>query len=105
MKAADVMVQSVITVGPDATVGDVADLLLKHRISAMPVVDAGGKIVGIVSEGDLLRRAEAGTEHRRSHWLEWVTPGQTLVRQDALASSLRHHDAARDLGDAGYSDQ
>jgi CBS domain-containing protein len=79
MKAADVMVRNVITIGPNATVGEVADLLVTHRISAMPVVDAAGKIVGVVSEGDLLRRAEAGTELKRSHWLEWMMPGQTLA--------------------------
>ena len=89
MKAADVMVRNVITVGPDATVGEVADLLLKHRISAMPVVDAGGKIVGIISEGDLLRRAEAGTEFRRSHWLEWMTPGQTLAAEFVKSHARR----------------
>jgi len=81
MKAADVMVQNVITIGPNATVGEVADLLVTHRISALPVVDAGGKVVGIISEGDLVRRAEAGTERRRSHWLEWMMPGQTLAAE------------------------
>jgi CBS domain-containing protein len=75
------MVQNVITIGPNATVGEVADLLVTHRISALPVVDAGGKVVGIISEGDLVRRAEAGTERRRSHWLEWMMPGQTLAAE------------------------
>ena len=81
MKAADVMVRNVITIGPNATVGEVADLLVTHRISALPVIDAGGKVVGIISEGDLVRRAEAGTERRRSHWLEWMMPGQTLAAE------------------------
>lgn len=81
MKAADVMVRNVITIGPNAAVGEVADLLVTHRISALPVVDAGGKVVGVISEGDLVRRAEAGTERRRSHWLEWMMPGQTLAAE------------------------
>ena len=89
MKAADVMVRNVITVGPDATIGDVADLLVTHRISALPVVDAAGKMIGIVSEGDLLRRAEAGTDVRRSHWLEWMTPGQTLAAEFVKSHSRR----------------
>ena len=55
MNAADVMVSNVITVGPDATVQEVAEILLKNRISAVPVVSQSGKLLGIVSEGDMLR--------------------------------------------------
>ena len=58
MNAADVMVSNVITVGPDATVQEVAGILLKNKISAVPVVGQSGKILGIVSEGDMLRRVE-----------------------------------------------
>ena len=65
MKASDVMVSNVITVGPNTSVKDIADILLTNRISAVPVVDERGAIVGIVSEGDLLHRVEAGTE--RAH--------------------------------------
>ena len=57
MKAADVMVRNVITVGPDACVQDVAHILLTARISGVPVVGPNGELVGIVSEGDLMRRA------------------------------------------------
>lgn len=86
MKAADVMVSNVITVTPEATVREVADLLLTNRISAVPVVDAEGKIVGIVSEGDLMHRAEAGTEIKRSWWL------QALSSREALATDfVRSH--------------
>lgn len=92
MKAADVMVRNVITITPDATVGEVADLLLTHRISAVPVVDRNGNMVGIVSEGDLLRRAEAGTDLRRPHWLEWMTPGQTLAAEFVKSHSRRVSD-------------
>ena len=53
MNAADVMVSNVITVGPDATVQEVAGILLKNKISAVPVVSQSGKILGIVSEGDM----------------------------------------------------
>ena len=65
MKASDVMVSTVITVGPDASVQDVADLLLRNRISAVPVVGDNGEVLGMVSEGDLMNRPETKTAHRR----------------------------------------
>jgi len=79
MKARDVMVAKVIGVGPDASVQEVAAILLHNRISAVPVVDGKGKLVGIVSEGDLLRRAEAGTQKRRPVWLEFLTSKEALA--------------------------
>ena len=81
MKAADVMVTNVITVGPEACVEDVAHLLLTNRISGLPVVGAEGKIVGIVSEGDLMRRAEAGTGRRRPWWLAMLTGQEVLAAE------------------------
>ncbi|WP_416139948.1 CBS domain-containing protein [Halomonas sp. HK25] len=68
MQAADVMTQSVITVSPDSEVSEIASLLLEHGISAVPVVDDGGKVLGIVSEGDLMRRVENDTSPRKSSW-------------------------------------
>ncbi|HEX5516932.1 MAG TPA: CBS domain-containing protein, partial [Pseudolabrys sp.] len=62
MNAADIMVTNVITVRPDASVKDVAQILLARRISALPVVDDAGKLLGIISEADLIHRAEVGTE-------------------------------------------
>lgn len=56
MKARDVMVMNVISVGPEASVREVANILFKNRISALPVVDKHGELVGILSEGDLTRR-------------------------------------------------
>jgi CBS-domain-containing membrane protein len=70
MRAKDIMVTEVITVGPQASVRDVAKLLLSNRISALPVVDEHGELIGIISEGDLARRAELGTNPHRSWWLE-----------------------------------
>lgn len=70
MHARDVMTPNVISVKPSATIRDVAGLFLQHRISGAPVIDEGGKLVGIVSEGDLIRRAELGKEKQhRSWWL------------------------------------
>ena len=76
MHASDVMTRNVITVDSGATVQDVAGLLSERGISGAPVVDASGRLVGIISEGDLLRRTEIGTNPpgpvRRSWWLEDV---------------------------------
>ena len=75
MRAMDIMTTDVITVDPDMTVQVLAKLLAERGISGAPVVDASGRLVGIVSEGDLLHRAEIGTarrhrERRRSWWLD-----------------------------------
>jgi CBS domain-containing protein len=70
MRAKDIMVTKVFTVGPQASVRDVAKLLLSNRISAVPVVDEHGELIGIISEGDLTRRADLHTNDRRSWWLE-----------------------------------
>lgn len=89
MNASDVMVANVITIRPDASVLDLADLLLANRISAVPVVDEDGRLLGIVSEGDLLRRAESGTERRRSWWLEALTPNESLAAEFVKAHGLK----------------
>ncbi len=81
MKASDVMVTNVISVRPNACVQDVAHILLKNHISAVPVVDADGTIVGIVSEGDLMRRAETGTLRRRPWWLAVLTGREGLAAE------------------------
>jgi CBS domain-containing protein len=80
MKACDVMVSPVITVSPHASVKEVAKIFLERHISAVPVVDEKGKLVGIISEGDLLHRAEAGTERRHPWWL------RAFIGPDALAA-------------------
>ena len=68
MKARDVMVAPVITVKSHSTVKEVAKTLVDRRISAVPVVDDAGKLIGIISEGDLMHRAEMGTERRYQWW-------------------------------------
>lgn len=80
MKARDVMTTAVHTVGPDASVTDIAQLLLDRRISGVPVVDAAGHVLGVVSEGDLMRRPESGTIARRSWWLALVASNDELAR-------------------------
>jgi CBS domain-containing protein len=89
MKASDVMVSDVITVGPESCVQDVASVLLVNRISAVPVVDDKGKLIGIVSEGDLVRRVETGTERGHSWWLELLKPNEELAA-DYVREHSRH---------------
>lgn len=69
MQAKDIMTTEVFTVGPEAEVADVARLMLERRVSAIPVVDGKRRVLGIVSEGDLIRRAQCGADRRRSWWL------------------------------------
>jgi CBS-domain-containing membrane protein len=77
MIARDVMTRNVISVPPDGTVADAVQLMLDRGISGLLVVDASGVLVGIVTEGDLLRRDELGTERRRSWWLRLLaSPGR-----------------------------
>jgi CBS domain-containing protein len=77
MIAADVMTRNVISVPPDATVADAVELMLGRGISGLLVVDASGMLAGIVTEGDLLRRDELGTQRRRSWWLRLIaSPGR-----------------------------
>ena len=84
MKASDIMTCPVITVTPETTVGEAAELMIGHRISGLPVINSAGEVVGIVTEGDLLRRAETGMERRRARWLEFlIAPGR-------LASEYAH---------------
>jgi CBS domain-containing protein len=89
MKARDVMVSPVITVKPSFSVKEVAKTFLERRISAAPVVDDQGKLVGIVSEGDLMHRAEAGTERQRSWWLRALTAEETLAAEYVKAHARK----------------
>ncbi|MBV9374354.1 MAG: CBS domain-containing protein, partial [Alphaproteobacteria bacterium] len=70
MKAADVMTRSVLTVGPETSVAQAIRMMLDNNISGLPVLAPDRKVVGILTEGDLLRRGETGTERHRPRWLE-----------------------------------
>lgn len=90
MQAKDVMSSPVVTVGPDESVHAVARLLLEQRISAVPVVDSERKLVGILSEGDLIHRAEIGTEHApRSWWLSLVADGAEAARHYVKSHGMK----------------
>ncbi|MGE0697574.1 MAG: CBS domain-containing protein [Hyphomicrobiaceae bacterium] len=92
MKAAEVMSKDVVTVNPETTVRAIAELMTKHRISGVPVVDADGKLVGILSETDLLHRAETGTERRRKWWLGALVDADRLAREYAAAHARKAAD-------------
>jgi len=80
MRARQIMTWQVITVGPETSIVEAADIMLRHHISGLPVVDTAGKLVGIVSEGDFIRRAEIGTQRERGRWLQLlVTKGQSAA--------------------------
>ncbi len=85
MKAQDVMVRDVVTVGPDTDVADAVKLLIKHDISALPVVDVDGNLVGILSEADFLERGELGAEHHHPWWVETLMPASKLAEEFAKA--------------------
>jgi CBS domain-containing protein len=78
MRAHQIMTKPVVTVGPDATILEAANIMLRQHISGLPVVDTTGKLVGIVSEGDFIRRSEIGTQRRRGRWLKLILgPGKS----------------------------
>jgi CBS domain-containing protein len=81
MNARDVMTPAVVSVSPETPTRRVAKLLLEKGISAMPVVDAGGAPIGMVSEGDLIGRDANKREARRDWWLEMLAEGTTLARE------------------------
>ncbi|MGC1643310.1 MAG: CBS domain-containing protein, partial [Pseudolabrys sp.] len=77
MKASDIMTPGVISADPDATVLHAARYMLQHHISGLPVIDKSGALVGILSEGDFLRRRETHTDRKTSRWLEFLMgPGK-----------------------------
>jgi CBS domain-containing protein len=90
MKAADIMTRPVITVTPQTWIAEAARLMLQFHISGLPVVDDAGRVVGIVTEGDLLRRSELGTEHQHTRWVELLIGPGRLARDyvDAHARTV-----------------
>jgi CBS domain-containing protein len=84
MRAHQIMTKNVITVAPQTTLLDAANIMLRSHVSGLPVVDQSGALQGIVSESDFLRRGEINTQRKRSRWLEFFTgPG-------SLASDYVH---------------
>lgn len=97
MLARQIMTQHVITIGADAPIADAVDAMLRHHVSGLPVVDANGDLVGIVSEGDFIRRAEIGTQKKRGRWLSF------LAGADRVAADFVHAHG-RKVGDIMTTD-
>jgi CBS-domain-containing membrane protein len=80
VRAHQIMTKPVITVTSDTTIVEAANTMLQRRLSGLPVVDAQGKLVGIVSEGDFIRRGELGTQRKRGRFLAFILgPGQAAT--------------------------
>jgi CBS domain-containing protein len=98
MQARDIMTVSVETARPDTEVREIAKRLLARHISALPVVDDQGKVVGIVSEGDLMRRPETGTERQPPWWLRMFAESQDRARDFIRSHGRRAKDVmSRDV--------
>jgi CBS domain-containing protein len=92
MRAHQIMTRQVVTIAADASIVDAANVMLEKHISGLPVVDDAGKLVGIVSQGDFIRRAEIGTQRKRGRWLRFlVGPGS--------AASDFVHERGRKVGE------
>ena len=92
MQAKEVMTTKVISVFANETVLKAAQLMLENRISGLPVVDVTGKLVGVVTEGDFLRRSEIGTQRQRSKWLQFLIEPGRLAAEYVRASGNRVHE-------------
>jgi len=88
MRVKDVMTPKVICIGADEPVLKAARLMLQNRISGLPVLDKEGELVGIVTEGDFLRRGELGTQRQRPKWLEFII-GPGKLAQEYVHTSGR----------------
>jgi CBS domain-containing protein len=80
MRAHQIMTKNVITVTPQTSIETAASIMLRNHISGLPVMEADGALVGIVSESDFLRRSEIGTGRKRPAWLQFfLGPGRAAT--------------------------
>src|SRR3974377_1135870 len=92
MRVKDVMTPKVICIDADEPILKAVRLMLQNHISGLPVLDKEGQLVGIVTEGDFLRRGELGTQRRRPKWLEFVLGPGKLAQEYVQASSKKVED-------------
>jgi CBS domain-containing protein len=92
MKARDIMSTQVVTVGEESTVHEMAALMIEKHISGLPVVAADGRLLGMVSEGDLMRRPEIGTDKHRTRWLSFFTGANEQAREFTKSHALHARD-------------
>ncbi|MDR3535567.1 MAG: CBS domain-containing protein [Acetobacteraceae bacterium] len=96
LDAASVMTRFVVTASPDATMGELAKILSQHAISGVPIADKDGTLVGMVSEGDLMRQFTHSSEQRRAWWLHMLADGDDLAPEFLEYVRLDHR-RARDM--------
>ncbi|TGQ29386.1 MULTISPECIES: CBS domain-containing protein [unclassified Mesorhizobium] len=89
MQAEAIMTAPVIGIEPTASISDAAGLMLSKNISGLPVIRSDGTLLGIVSEGDFLRRAELGTRRKRSRWLEFLVSPRRAAEEYVQANGRR----------------
>ena len=96
MQARDVMTKAVVTVTPETPIGKIASLLLEKRISGVPVVDETGSVIGMVTEGDLLKSNAPDHEKGREWWLTLLAEGEDLSKE-FLSTIRNNHRTAREI--------
>lgn len=92
MKAKDIMTSQVLTIGPDLPVREIAQLMLERRVSAVPVVDEKHSVIGIVSEGDLIRRPELETDKPASRWINFLLSNEERARDFVKTHGMKARD-------------
>jgi len=92
MRARDIMTKTVKIANATTPVHKIAEAMVRHRISAIPIVDRNRNVIGIVSEADLLRRTESGTDRRRTPWLAFLMDPRTQAREYAKSRGREARD-------------
>jgi CBS domain-containing protein len=92
MRAVDVMTVNPVFISPDESIVEAIRLMLQRKFSGLPVVDSTGALVGIVTEGDLLRRTETGTQRKRPRWIEFLLGSGRLANEYVHASGRKVRD-------------
>jgi CBS domain-containing protein len=92
MRAHQIMTRKVIAVAAGASIVEAANTMLQNHISGLPVIDEAGKLIGIISQGDFIRRAEIGTQRKRGRWLKFLL-GPGKVASDFV------HERGRKVGE------
>jgi len=92
MNAGDIMTQGTVTIAPDDSIMHAVQLMLKRRISGLPVMDDTGALIGMLTEGDLLRRAELGTQKKRPRWIEFLMWPSRLATEYVSACGRKAHE-------------
>jgi CBS domain-containing protein len=92
MRAVDVMTVDPVSISPEDSIVEAIRLMLQRKFSGLPVVDGTGALVGIVTEGDLLRRTETGTQRKRPRWIEFLIGSGRLANEYVQTSGRKVHD-------------